>query len=162
VTPYRQRATRATILATLALTATTALMTVSTVEAGADETKGLTAGRVLNNTSETMRAAKISDKGGKPCGPVRNGKGTVLSRTWKCNTRTVKPGNWTPIAQDIDVITFDRSFQVNEHEFKAGEWIKIAGLVLCKNFKQQVSFGWRQTYTLWNTQPRCYGHTPKK
>ena len=118
---------------------------------------GVVCGHARNATSSTMKIASIGD--GKTC-TVRNQNGKVLSRTWKCNVREVGPGSVSPFlghGQDVDAITFSRSFQVNEHEFKAGEWVKINAAVVCLNFKKSVPVPFRKDIELWNTQPRCYG-----
>ncbi|GAA4012121.1 hypothetical protein GCM10022247_38370 [Allokutzneria multivorans] len=130
--------------------ATTFLTGLAGASASAGECKiniggfGIGCGHALNKTTFPLRIASIVKSGGTTC-TVRDTGGKVLDRNWRCESRSVRPGAMSPVlggGQDVDAITFDRSFKVNEHPFKAGEWVKIKSVALCVN--------------LWGSQPHCY------
>jgi hypothetical protein len=100
-------------------------------------------GAALNKTRNTMYAARIADEAGaRPC-TVRDTQGHVLSRTDTCVGRAVSPGRTSPY-RDTDAIMFKRTFRINGHPFKSGEWVKIRVGVVCVSPLKQI-------------QPQCFG-----
>ena len=120
---------------------------------------GIGCGHALNRTGSTLRIASIVNGGGTTC-TVRDTQGKVLSRSWRCEVRSVGSGRMSPFlgaGQDVDAITFDRSFQVNEHEFKSGEWVKIKRVAVCVNLEKTVTVPFTKIRRkIIDTQPRCY------
>lgn len=99
-------------------------------------------GAALNEAKNTMYAARIANEPSAETCTVRDTQGHVLSRTYKCVSRSVGSGK-TSSFKDTDAIMFKRSFRVNGHQFKSGEWVKIRVAAVCYS---PASF----------IQPRCY------
>jgi hypothetical protein len=100
-------------------------------------------GAALNKTTITMYAARIADEPGAKTCTVRDPNGNVISRSFKCVSRGVGAGR-TSSYRDTDAIMFKRSFRVNGHPFKSGEWVKIHIAVAC--------------FSPWSKiQPQCFG-----